>query len=40
MYYDPIADTWERTPEQLRKAVDDDYLRWERVVKTANIRAT
>ena len=31
---------WERSPEQLQRALEDDYARWARIVKTANIQAS
>jgi tripartite-type tricarboxylate transporter receptor subunit TctC len=34
------VEPWERTPAELSKAVELDYARWEKVVKTANIQAS
>ena len=31
---------WERDPMQLRRALEEDYLRWEKVIKSANIQAS
>jgi tripartite-type tricarboxylate transporter receptor subunit TctC len=31
---------WERSPDQLQRVLEDDYSRWARIVKTANVQAS